>query len=150
MFLIPSIREEPLSSSFAFKDRVDVTRQNLNRLRCTRPVDCGRSGVVRVSACARQQIFLSGCFAVYGEWSLASGHDCEEDAAAVVNLHPIASLRRIRSSQQATYFSPNQVMAVSFPLSMAAMRAYPCCQSWPKTSPLGEVTTLKGRGMVSP
>ena len=47
----------------------------------------GRSGVVRIPARAREQIFLSGSSAFRRQWSVAGGDDGEEDAAE--NLKPL-------------------------------------------------------------
>ena len=63
---------------------MDVTRQNLHYLRCDRPTDRGRCGVVRISARIGQQVFLSGGFAFHGKWSVAAGDDGQKDATAAV------------------------------------------------------------------
>ena len=107
---------------------------------------------MRLSARSGEQVFLSSHSAVHGQWIVAGGDDGKENATAIVILVAsdyFSALDSIVKTKR-SYFSPNHVIAVSFPLSIAAMRAYPCCQSWLETSPVGEVTTLKGRGMVSP
>ena len=42
--------------------------------------------MLRISARARQQIFLSRGFAFHGKWSVAAGDDGQEDAAEIVTL----------------------------------------------------------------
>ena len=68
----------------ALQDRSNVAGQNLYHLRCDRSADRGRRGVVRLSAHAGEQIFLSRGSAFRGERGVAGGDDGEEHSSSAM------------------------------------------------------------------